>query len=53
MSLAKEKIQKEFIKKVMGLVNIEYDENHWEYSEYTSGTDYNTIFDIDGHDLYK
>ena len=49
----KEKIEEGFIKKVMGIVNVDYETDYYEYSEYTSGTDYNTIFDVDGHNLYN
>ena len=46
------KVKKGFLHKLMGNINIEFEKEDYQYSEYTSGTDYNTIFDISGHSLY-
>lgn len=48
-----EKVKEGVIKKYLGYVEAEYEASHYEYSEYTSGTNYDTIFNIEGHNLYN
>lgn len=36
---------------VMGNITADYETNHYSYSEYTSGTDYDSILQIDSHNL--
>jgi hypothetical protein len=47
------KIQEGFFKKLSGYVEAEFESHDYQYSEYTGGTDYNTIFNISGHNLYN
>lgn len=39
------------LRKLFGDVNAEYETHSYCYSSWTSGTDYNTILSIGGHDL--
>lgn len=48
-----DKLKESFIKKLLGILDVRFEVENWAYSEYTSGTDYNTIFDIGGHSLYS
>lgn len=41
------------IKKFYGILTAEYETQDWGHSEYTHGTDYNTIINIGGHNLYN
>jgi len=47
-----ENVKKNTLKKIMGVLEAEYETSYYEYSEYTSVTDYDTVFNIDKHNLY-
>lgn len=49
----KNEIVEGWIKQFHGDVEAEYQENYFQYSSWTDGTDYNTVLTIGGHDLYN
>jgi hypothetical protein len=50
---SKEQLQEGVTFKVLGILNAEYESEDYSYSEYTHGTDYNSILDISGHNLFN
>ena len=49
----KQQMQEEWLKKISGFTSVEFSQNDYQYSEYTSGTDYDTEFRIGNHNLLK
>lgn len=41
------------IKTISGALEAEYQANGYHYSSWTSGTDYDTVLTINGHNLYR
>lgn len=48
-----DKIKEGVIKKYLGCVTAEYESEYYEHSEYTKGVEYDTIFNIGGHNLHQ
>ena len=46
-------IKKGVIYTVSGRIDAKFDKEDYQYSEYTSGTDYNSILNIGNHNLYR
>ena len=46
-------IKKGVIYTVAGRIDAKFDKEDYQYSEYTSGTDYNSILNIGNHNLYR
>jgi hypothetical protein len=42
-----------WLKKISGFGDVSFDKNDYAYSEWTSGTDYDTNFRVGNHDLLK
>ena len=42
-----------WLKQIVGAVVAEYDKQDWQYSSWTSGTDYNSTLTIGGHSLFN
>lgn len=49
---SKEAMQKGAMMRVFGKIEVEHDAQEYCYSEYTSGCDYETIVNVDKHNLY-
>ena len=49
----KEKMTENFLRKLFGDLSADYEVNSYCYSSWTSGTDYDTVLSIGGHDLYN
>jgi hypothetical protein len=47
----KNEMTEEWLKKISGFVSAEFERHDYQYSSWTSGTDYNTILRIGNHDL--
>lgn len=43
----------EFLKKLYGAIDADYEKNDYAYSSWTSGTDYDTTLAVGGHNLYS
>src|SRR5690349_6208376 len=48
----KNEMTENFLKKLYGSAEAEYEKNYYRYSSWTSGTDYDTVLSVGGHNLY-
>lgn len=49
----KQEMTEGFLRKLYGIIDAEYERNDYNYSSWTSGTDYDTKLWIGGHNLYS
>lgn len=50
---SKNKMTEELLNKISGSLAANYEKSDYQYSSWTSGTDYDTILKIGGHDLME
>lgn len=53
LELTKQQLTELSVLRYSGALTAEYEANEYAYSEYTHGTDYDTLFKVGNHDLYK
>jgi len=51
--LSKQELSEEMLKQLSGHIDASREADHYSYSEYTSGTDYNSNLTVGGHNIQR